>query len=204
MKKLITAVLGFLTVAVLLVACGGGGASSSTHGQGRSVAEISKAEAHRLPKQKQAHASARQERRKEKENREFKEQEEARVRKEEAHRIKQKEKAEDKQPKPKPEPTSVPAPSDVDPIAAEEFQQFTGVDHGNWEIAYEVCGSTPAKQLAKEFHTEDNWAAIGHAYGHDEYREPFNIAPEEGCMAALKVSKAQWEATLEELPFKEL
>lgn len=140
---------------------------------------------------------ARRERRERTENRELKEQEEARIAREDAEWRKQHAKA-------KSEAASEPASSEVDPVAAEEFHQFTGVDRENWELAYEVCGSTPEKQLAREFHTEVNWAAIGHAYGSEEFKEPFNIAPEEGCMAALKDSKAQWEATLEDLPFKEL
>jgi hypothetical protein len=200
------ALLASLLCAVAVAACGGGGASSASSLSERpSLAENSEAEAHRHEKQGQAHESARQERREEKENREFKEQEEARIRGEETAREKQQEKAaEDKHPEPKPEAVPELAPSEVDPIAAEEFHQFKGVDHENWELAYKVCGSTPKKQLAREFHTGDNWAAIGHAYGSEEFREPFNIAPEEGCMAALKDSGAMWEATLEALPFKEL
>jgi hypothetical protein len=81
----------------------------------------------------------------------------------------------------------------ADPITAEEFEDFSGTDKENWEIAYGVCAVTPESQLAKEFHTEQNWAAIGHAYGED-YREPFNIAAEEGCMAALNDSHAEREA----------
>jgi hypothetical protein len=84
-------------------------------------------------------------------------------------------------------------PPGADPIATEEFHFFSGKDLGNWEIAYGICAVTPEKQLAREFHTELNWAAIGHAYG-SEYREPFNVAVEEGCMVALKDSKAEREA----------
>lgn len=92
---------------------------------------------------------------------------------------------------------SVSAPSSgVSPVTAEEFEQFTGTDKGNWEIAYGICAVTPEAQLAKEFHTEQNWAAIGHAYG-EEYREPFNIAVEEGCMAALNDSSAEREAAFQ-------
>lgn len=194
---------GFALIAALLstgavAACGGGGpASSSAHGEGSTLGGTAEAESHRVEKKGHAHGSARRERREEKEDREFKEQEEARISGEEAERRQHRA-------KPKPAPAPEPARSEVDPIAAEEFHRFTGVDRENWELAYEVCGSTPGKRLAREFHTEDNWAAIGHAYGSEEFREPFNIAPEEGCMAALKDSTAEWEATLEGLPFKEL
>lgn len=197
------ALLASLLCAVAVAACGGSGTSSSSHDEGPSLAENSEAGS-RIERKEQAHESAREERRQEKEDREFKEREEARIRRGEAERKKQKAKARRKHTEPKSEATPEAAPSEVDPIAAEEFHQFTGVDRENWELAYEVCGSTPEKQLAREFHTADNWAAIGHAYGSEEFREPFNIAPEEGCMAALKDSKAQWEATLEGLPFKEL
>lgn len=107
-------------------------------------------------------------------------------------------------PRQKPEKKQSRAPAGVAPTTAEEFHSFTGTDRENWEIAYEVCGTTPEEQLAREFHTEVNWVAIGHAYGSEEYGEPFNIAPEEGCTAVLKDSQAQWEAAVEELPFKEL
>jgi hypothetical protein len=198
------ALLATLLSAVVVAGCGGGGAStSSTQSKGPSLAENSQAESQEHKRKEQAREPARGERREEKEDREFKEHEEARIRREEAQR-KQKEKADRKVSKPKPEATPERSSSEVDPIAAEELRRFTGVDRENWEIAYEVCGSTPEEQLAREFHTEDNWSAIGHAYGSEEYREPFSIAPEEGCMAALKVSNAQWEATLEGLPFKEL
>jgi hypothetical protein len=197
------ALLATLLGAAVVTGCGGGGASApSTQSEGPSLAENSRAESQQHKRKEQARESRRKHR-KEKEDREFKEHEEARIRRKEAER-KQKEEADRKVSKPKPEATPESSSSEVDPIAAEEFHQFTGVDRENWEIAYEVCGSTPEEQLAREFHTEDNWSAIGHAYGSEEYREPFNIAPEEGCMAALKVSKAQWEATLEGLPFKEL
>lgn len=192
------AVLGFLTVAVLVAACGGGeGSSLSTRDEG-SLANNSGAE----PRQyQQTREQPRMERRKEKEDREFKEHEEARIGREEAER--KQEKAERRASKPKPEATPEPSSSEVDPIAVEEFHQFTGVDRENWELGYEVCGSEPEKQLAREYHTEQNWAAIGHAYG-SEYKNPFNIAAEEGCMLAVKDSGAEWEATLEGLPFKEL
>lgn len=84
-------------------------------------------------------------------------------------------------------------PSGVDPIAAEEFHYFSETDLSNWEIAYGICAVTPEAQLAREFHTSQNWADIGHAYGQD-YREPFNVAAEEGCMVALKDTEAQREA----------
>ncbi len=197
------ALLTALLSAVVVAGCGGGGASSSSsHIEGQSFAEDSQAESHQHKKTGQPHESARQERRKEKENREFKEHEEARIRRKDAER-RSKEKAERKSSKPKPEAASGSSPSEVDPIAAEEFHQFTGVDRENWELGYEVCGSEPESQLAREYHTEQNWAAIGHAYG-SEYKNPFNIAAEEGCMLAVKDSEAQWEATLEGLPFKEL
>jgi hypothetical protein len=93
----------------------------------------------------------------------------------------------------KPEEDSNTSSSGVSSITAEEFAQFSGTDKGNWEIAYGICAVTPEGQLAKEFHTEQNWAAIGHAYGKD-YREPFNIAAEEGCMAALVDSSTEREA----------
>lgn len=93
----------------------------------------------------------------------------------------------------KPQEGVSPSPSGASSITAEEFEQFSGTDKGNWEIAYGICAVTPEKQLAKEFHTEQNWAAIGHAYGND-YREPFNIAAEEGCMAALNDSSAERDA----------
>ena len=80
---------------------------------------------------------------------------------------------------------SIPSPS--------KSHSFSDKDLGNWEIAYSICAVTPEEQLAREFHTEQNWAAIGHAYG-SEYEEPFNIAPEEGCMVALKNSEAEREA----------
>jgi hypothetical protein len=81
----------------------------------------------------------------------------------------------------------------VAPITAEEFHYFTATDLSNWEIAYGVCAVTPEKQLAKEFHTEQNFGSIGQAYGAG-YTEPFNIAAEEGCMAALLDSKTEREA----------
>jgi hypothetical protein len=93
----------------------------------------------------------------------------------------------------KPEGGSTTSSPGVSSTTAEEFAQFSGTDRGNWEIAYGTCAVTPEEQLAKEFHTEQNWAAIGHAYG-KEYREPFNIAAEEGCMAALLDSSTEREA----------
>ena len=109
-----------------------------------------------------------------------------------AEQAERKEKAKQKHRKMATEPEPATS-SEVDPIAAEEFHYFTGTDLGNWEIAYGICAVTPEKQLAKEFHTEQNWGAIGHAYGQG-YREPFNIAAEEGCMVALKDSEPQQEA----------
>jgi hypothetical protein len=132
-----------------------------------------------------------------KEDERFRREEENRVAQEEAaakkHRQRQKPASE-----PKLKPTPAPAPSqasdDVATITAEEFHGFnTEPDRGNWEIAYGICAVTSEKELAKEFHTEQNFGAIGNAYG-SEYREPFNIAAEEGCMAALVDSKAQREA----------
>ena len=197
------ALLAALLSAVLVGGCGGGGASDSlARGDGRSLAENSRVESRNQRGEEQARKSARREHREEKEDREFKEREEARIRREDADR-KQKEKAESKSAEPKPEAAPEPSRPEVDPLAAEEFHQFTGVDRENWELGYEVCGSEPEKQLAREYHTEQSWAAIGHAYG-SEYKDPFNIAAEEGCMLAVKDSEAQWEATLEGLPFKEL
>jgi len=106
----------------------------------------------------------------------------------------QKQKAEPNKPATQKDHASPSAPSSgVSPVTAEEFEQFAGTDKGNWEIAYGVCAVTPESQLAKEFHTEQNWAAIGHAYGQG-YSEPFNIAAEEGCMAALIDSSAERDA----------
>ncbi len=186
MKRL-GGVFGVLAVAVVMVAGCGDGSSSSGGDEKSALAETA---IHR-PVHEAARESPKQERRERKENREFKEREERRIA-EEDEEAKKEQKEKKKHPKPKPEPEPSPT-SEVDPIAAEEFHYFKGTDLGNWEIAYSVCAVTPEKQLATEFHTERNWAAIGHAYG-SEYREPFNIAPEEGCMAAVKDSPAQREA----------
>jgi hypothetical protein len=185
MKRLV-GVFGVLAAVVAVVAGCGGGSNSSGGGEKSALANTA---IHR-PAHEEARESPKQERRERKENREFKEREEKRIA-EESEEAKKK-KAEKKHPKPKPEPEPSPT-TEVDPVAAEEFHYFKGTDLGNWEIAYSVCAVTPEKQLAAEFHTERNWAAIGHAYGAG-YREPFNIAPEEGCMAAVKDSPDQREA----------
>jgi hypothetical protein len=184
-----------LTVA----ACGGGGSSSEE------VAATSSPETQEAvkPPRTKRHLSATQMRRKEKagsgERKELVEEEEELKAEEKERFIAEEEAAPPSkkhrhEPKPAPEPEEESTASAADPIAVEEFEGFsTEPDHSNWEIAYSVCAVTPEKQMSKEFHTEQNWAAIGHAYG-DGYSEPFNIAPEEGCMAAIKDSETQREA----------
>lgn len=193
MKRLV-GVLGVLAVVVFAVAgCGGGGSSTESVAVAPPVKEVEPA--NELAK----HESRKQERKREeriaRENKKFKEDEEKRIAGEEKEREEGEEvlkkKAKQKPQKPRPE-QSRPS-SEADPIAVEAYEYFEGTDLENWELAYGVCAVTPEKQMAKEFHTEQNWAAIGHAYG-KVYSEPFNIAPEQGCMVALKDTEAQREA----------
>jgi hypothetical protein len=189
-----TVVVAFAVLATVLVAgCGGGEDGSSTNEETSVAAEASeqhgdKAQHHHHQK----HHSIEQERLERSANEKFLKEEEGRVLEEEASvkRSKHRRKLREKESQPVPQPAS-PA---VASITTEEFHGFnTEPDHGNWEIAYSVCAVTPEKQLAKEFHTEQNFGAIGHAYG-SGYREPFNIAADEGCMAALVDSEAEREA----------
>lgn len=185
-------VFGVLLVGVLISACGGDKSSSNAdafNSPWKKVQPASEEVKHPRPMQEQ-----KREERIDRENRKFREDEERRIREEE----KKNEDGERALKKPKPaKPKSKPQPappsSKADPIAVETYEYFTGTDLQNWELAYGVCAVTPEKQMAKEFHTEQNWAAIGHAYG-KAYTEPFNIAPEEGCMSALKDTEVQREA----------
>jgi hypothetical protein len=182
-----------LLAAVLVAGCGGGGGGTSTTEETIVAGELlkdqeAKAQRHHHEKKN----TIKQERLEQKDNEKFLKEEEDRILRKEAaaerskHRHKLTREKESK-------PETKPALDGVAPITAEEFHGFTSEpDHGNWEIAYGICAVTSDKQLAREFHTEQNFGAIGHAYG-SEYREPFNIAAEEGCMAALVDSKAQRE-----------
>lgn len=188
----LVSISGVAGVAVLIAACGGGGGSSPQGSTGARASGLTKAQEGSKP---DAGQIARNERQVERQNKEFREKEEERIRHEEAERgTAAKQRQAHRKARPKPQQTaSASAESAINPIAAEEFHNFKGTDRSNWEIAFGICAVTPEKQLASEFHTEQNWAAIGHAYG-SGYREPFNIAAEEGCMAALKDDHAQREA----------
>ena len=185
----------FVVLAVLPSGCGGGGASSSSPSPGAAEAPTSRTsnseEGHRHGHQD----SKKKEQRERHEHEVFLEEEEDRIVKEEEREEAREAREEEEQRKAhraQQDAKSKASPA-ASAITAEEFHQFKGTDLGNWEIAYGTCAVTPEKQLAREYHTEQNWAAIGHAYGQD-YREPFNIAAEEGCMAALVDSEEQREA----------
>jgi hypothetical protein len=88
------------------------------------------------------------------------------------------------------------ASSGIAPLTEELYDQFTGVDRENFQLAYEICGSQPMSQSAKEWHTSDDPGSIAHAYGL-EYREYARPAVEEGCLRAFDDSPAEYEAELE-------
>lgn len=88
------------------------------------------------------------------------------------------------------------AASGIAPLTEKLYQQTTGIDRGNFQIAYEVCGSQPMSQSAEEWETSDDPSSIAHAYGL-EYDEYARAAVEEGCLRAFLDSHAQWEAELE-------
>lgn len=184
--------VAMVSLAALAGGCGGGGSSANeeTIAAGEQIEGRKEPEGQQLAKEHEAARQRHKEMREEREDAEFLEAEEKRIEEKERAQTKKKHHP----PKPEPEPESESLPTGVDPIAVEEFEGFsTEPDHNNWEIAFGICAVTPEKQLAKEFHTEQNWAAIGHAYGQG-YSEPFNIAAEEGCMVALKDSESQREA----------
>jgi len=189
MKRLVS-VLGVLALAFLIAACGGGSSSTkeATVPAGEFLEEETGEQEHPGEEMGQQGGSAgkkKQKRERQAQKRQREREQAQRTRREEKKRNARKKRAQEKK--------EAAAQSAVDPITAEEFHHFRGTDLGNWEIAYGVCAVTPEKQLAREFHTEQNWAAIGHAYGQG-YREPFNIAAEEGCMAALNDSPKQRQA----------
>jgi hypothetical protein len=166
----LVSVLAFLAVAVVVAGCAGGTSSQ--------VAESASHEERTAAAEEEAQRKDRSQKREELA---------VVVREQEWHqREKKRQKKEEERKKAK-------ADAAVATVTAEEFHYFKDTDLGNWEIAYGICAVTPEKQLAREFHTEQNFAAIGHAYG-SGYREPFNIAAEEGCMAALVDSEAEREA----------
>lgn len=184
--------VAMVSLAALAGGCGGGGSSANeeTIAAGEQIEGRKEPESQQPAKKHEAARQRHQEMREEREDAEFLEAEEKRIEEEEEEEERAQTKK--KHHPPKPEPESIPA--GVDPIAVEEFEGFsTEPDHNNWEIAFGICAVTPEKQLAKELHTEQNWAAIGHAYGQG-YSERFNIAAEEGCMVALKDSESQREA----------
>lgn len=188
--KCLGSVLGVLALSFLFAACAGGSSSTdeSPVAAGEFLEEEMEEQHHSDKEIGQQERSAR----KKKQKRERQAQKRQRERKQ-AQRERREEKKRKARKKRAQEEKEAATQSAVDPITAEEFHHFKGTDLGNWEIAYGVCAVTPEKQLAREFHTEQNWAAIGHAYGQG-YREPFNIAAEEGCMAALNDSPKQREA----------
>jgi hypothetical protein len=85
--------------------------------------------------------------------------------------------------------------SGIAPLTEEIYEGFTGIDRSNFQVAYEVCGSQPMSQSAKEWHTSDDPSSIAHAYGL-EYEEFARAAVEEGCLRAFLDTPAQYEAEL--------